>query len=416
MDKLVVNGPCSLSGEVHISRAKNAYLPILAALPLVKGKILLKNIPRLRDIETMKQLLHLMGITNTPTEDGIIFDASQMNSYEATYEIVKTMRASIFVLGPLLGRFGKARVSLPGGCAIGARPIDIHLENLEKLGAKITLEHGYVHAEAEKLIGTSLTLSFPSVGATENIMMAAVYAEGETVIDNAAMEPEIEDLGNFLNSMGAKVSGHGSKRIRIQGVKELVPREYEAIGDRIEAITYMCAALSTGSDIKMTGINPEHVDFVTKVLRDAGANITTGEDFIHVKPSKLKSLHIDTAPYPGFPTDGQAQIMALMTQIEGTSVITENIFENRFMHVPELVRMGANITLKGRSAIVEGGAKLSGAPVMCTDLRASAALVIAALSSKGKTDIQRVYHLDRGYEGLDLKLQNLGAKIERARE
>lgn len=416
MDKLVVFGPCKLQGEVHISRAKNAYLPILAALPLVKGKVLLKNIPKLRDIETMKQLLSHLGITNTQTPEGTLFDASAMTSHEATYELVKTMRASIFVLGPLLGRFGKARVSLPGGCAIGARPIDIHLENLEKLGAKITLEHGYVHAEAPKLIGTKLALSFPSVGATENVMMAAVYAEGETIIENAAMEPEIEDLGNFLNSMGAQITGHGSKRIRIQGVKELVPHEYEAIGDRIEAITYICAALATKSDVKVTGINPEHIEFVVQVLKNAGAVIETGPDYIHVKPSSLKPLHIDTAPYPGFPTDGQAQVMALMTQIPGASIMTENIFENRFMHVPELTRLGADITLKGKSAIVEGGSKLSGAPVMCTDLRASAALVVAALSAQGKTDIQRVYHLDRGYEELDRKLQQLGAKIERMRE
>ena len=416
MDKLVVTGPCKLEGDVRISRAKNAYLPILAALPLIKGNVLLKSVPKLRDIETMKQLLAHLGISHHETDQGTVFNTSDMTSHEATYELVKTMRASIFVLGPLLGRFGKAKVSLPGGCAIGARPIDIHLVNLEKLGAKITLEGGYVYAEASELIGTSLTLSFPSVGATENVMMAATLAKGETVIHNAAMEPEIEDLGNFLIAMGAKITGHGTSTIRIQGVSELVAGEYEAIGDRIEAVTYVCAALATKSHVKITGVNPDHLDFVIKILKDAGAQIEVGPDFIDVRPSELRPLNIDTAPYPGFPTDAQAQIMALMTNIKGASIITENIFENRFMHVPELVRMGADITLRGKSAFIEGGQPLSGAPVMCTDLRASAALVIAALTAKGKTDIQRVYHLERGYEGLDQKLSALGANIERMKE
>lgn len=416
MDKLVVNGPCKLEGEVRISRAKNAYLPILAALPLVKGNVTLKNVPKLRDIETMKQLLSHLGISNTQTDAGTVFNTAEMTTYEATYELVKTMRASIFVLGPLLGRFGKAKVSLPGGCAIGARPIDIHLVNLEKLGAKITLEGGYVYAEAKELIGTTLSLSFPSVGATENVMMAATLAKGVTVINNAAMEPEIEDLGNFLNAMGAKITGHGTKSIRVEGVSELKACEYEAIGDRIEAVTYVCAALATHSHLRITGVNPSHLDFVLDDLKQAGAKIEWDKDSIEIHPSTLKPLSIDTAPYPGFPTDAQAQVMALMTHISGTSTITEHIFENRFMHVPELIRMGAKIKLKGKTAVVDGVPHLSGAPVMCTDLRASAALVIAALTAKGRTDIQRVYHLDRGYEGLDIKLKALGADIKRERE
>ncbi len=416
MDKLVVNGPCRLEGEVRISRAKNAYLPILAALPLVKGNVLLKNVPKLRDIETMKQLLSHLGITNSQSEAGTVFNTAEMTTYEATYELVKTMRASIFVLGPLLGRFGKAKVSLPGGCAIGARPIDIHLTNLEKLGAKITLEGGYVYAEADELIGTTLSLSFPSVGATENVMMAATLAKGVTVINNAAMEPEIEDLGNFLNAMGAKISGHGTKSIRIEGVKELHACEYEAIGDRIEAVTYVCAALATNSHLRITGVNPTHLEFVLDALKTAGAKLEWDQSSIEIHPSTLTALNIDTAPYPGFPTDAQAQVMALMTHINGTSTITEHIFENRFMHVPELTRMGARIKLKGKTAVIDGVPNLSGAPVMCTDLRASAALVIAALTAKGRTDIQRVYHLDRGYEGLDIKLKALGADIERVRE
>lgn len=416
MDKLIVNGPCRLEGEVRISRAKNAYLPILAALPLVKGNVLLKNVPKLRDIETMKQLLAHLGITNSESAEGTVFNTAEMTTYEATYELVKTMRASIFVLGPLLGRFGKAKVSLPGGCAIGARPIDIHLTNLEKLGAKITLEGGYVYAQADELIGTTLSLSFPSVGATENVMMAATLAKGVTVINNAAMEPEIEDLGNFLNAMGAQITGHGTKSIRIEGVKELKPCEYEAIGDRIEAVTYVCAALATGAHLRITGVKPTHLEFVLEALRSAGGKLEWDESSIEIHPSTLSPLNIDTAPYPGFPTDAQAQVMALMTHINGTSTITEHIFENRFMHVPELTRMGAKIKLEGKTAVIDGVPNLSGAPVMCTDLRASAALVIAALTAKGRTDIQRVYHLDRGYEGLDLKLKALGADIERVRE
>lgn len=415
MDKLLVHGPCKLNGTVKISRAKNAYLPILAAVLLSDKKIHLKNIPDLQDIKTMIKLLQNLGVTVTKEGNVTTFDASTLNSHEATYDLVKTMRASIFVLGPLLARLGKAKVSLPGGCAIGTRPIDIHLTNLEKMGCEIHLTGGYVEASVAKLKPTHLPLSFPSVGATENLMMAAVFADGTTVIDNAALEPEIDDLANFLNAMGAKVTGIGTRKLEITGVKELKEVTYEAIGDRIEAATYLMAALATGSDVRIEEVNPAHLEFVIELLKEMGAKITTGNKFIHVEKSVLKSCHVDTAPFPGFPTDAQAQMIALCTQVKGSSVITEHIFENRFMHVPELVRLGANIVLKGKSAIIEGEQKLNAAPIMCTDLRASAALIIAALCATGTTEIQRIYHLDRGYEKLVDKLATLGAKVERVK-
>jgi UDP-N-acetylglucosamine 1-carboxyvinyltransferase len=327
--------------------------------------------------------------------------------------MVKTMRASILVLGPLLARFKTAKVSLPGGCAIGTRPIDIHLTNFEKLGAKITLQGGYVEAQTEGLKGTTLVLKFPSVGATENLMMAAVFAEGVTIIENAALEPEIVDLGNFLKKMGAKISGHGSSNITIEGVTELKEVEYEAIGDRIEAATYIMAGLITNSPIKVEGFDPRHLDAVLNVLGDMGAKLEIGKDFVLVKPSELKGTKVETSPFPGFPTDAQAQLMALAIKAQGSTIITEKIFENRFMHAPELQRLGANIFLKGNTAIIEGKSDLKGAPVMCTDLRASAALVLAALASEGVTEIDRIYHLDRGYEKMEEKLLQIGAKIKR---
>jgi UDP-N-acetylglucosamine 1-carboxyvinyltransferase len=413
MDKLLVKGPAKLSGEVEISRAKNAYLPILAGLLLTNKKIRLLNLPHLRDIRTMMKLLGNLGVEITEEGEVTTFDASKLSSHEAIYELVKTMRASIFVLGPLLGRLGKAKVSLPGGCAIGTRPIDIHLANLEKMGAKIVLESGYVFAEApEGLKGTTLALKFPSVGATENLMMAAVFAEGTTIIENAAMEPEIDDLANFLNSMGAKVSGIGSSKIVIEGVKELHETEYEAIGDRIEAATYIIAGLATQSQIKISKFNPEHLEFVLAKLVDMGAKIETGKDYVEVFPSTLKGVKIKTAPYPGFPTDVQAQMVALCTLIDGNSLMVENIFENRFMHVPELHRLGADIEQHGNALFITGGANLKAAPVMCTDLRASAALVIAALCAEGETKIDRIYHLERGYENLSAKLAKLGADVQ----
>ncbi len=415
MDKLIVTGPCTLDGRVRISRAKNAYLPILAAVLLSDKPIHLKNIPELQDIKTMIKLLSNLGVKVEKKGEFTTFDASQLNSHEATYDLVKTMRASIFVLGPLLARMKKAKVSLPGGCAIGTRPIDLHLTNLEKLGCVINLKSGYVEAQVEKMKGVHLTLAFPSVGATENLMMASVFTDGVTVIENAALEPEIDDLAHFLNAMGAKISGIGTKAITITGVMSFHEVSYEAIGDRIEASTYLMAALATGSKITIEGVNPRHLDFVIETLVQMGAEIETTEDSIAVSGKNLKGCNIDTAPFPGFPTDAQAQLIALCTLVKGTSVITENIFENRFMHVPELIRLGANITLKGKSAIIEGGTDLTAAPVMCTDLRASAALIIAALATKGETEIQRVYHLDRGYEKLEEKLTKLGAKIKRVK-
>ncbi len=413
MDKLIINGPAKLSGEIHISRAKNAYLPILAGCLLSKERIRLKNIPELRDIKTMLSLLEKLGTQITQEGEWTELYTPTLASFSATYDLVKTMRASIFVLGPLLAREGKAEVSLPGGCAIGTRPIDLHLDNLKKMGAKIDLKGGYVRAEASSLKACTLPLAFPSVGATENLMMASVFTSGTTIIENAAMEPEIEDLGNFLNSMGAKVKGHGSSRIEIEGVEHLSATEYEAIGDRIEAGTYLMAALATGSEITLTGINFKYIDFVIEKLREMGANIETSDNSITVKQSTLSGTKVETAPYPGFPTDLQAQMMALMTTAKDSSIIVENIFENRFMHVPELIRMNALIDLEGRSAFIKPSPGLSAAPVMCTDLRASAALIIAALAAEGETEIQRVYHLDRGYEKLDQKFLKLGASIKR---
>lgn len=416
MDKLIITGPCTLSGNVRISRAKNAYLPILAAVLLSDKPIHLKNIPELQDIKTMMKLLSNLGVQITKNGDTTTFNASTLNSHEATYDLVKTMRASIFVLGPLLARLGKAKVSLPGGCAIGTRPIDLHLTNLEKLGCEIELHAGYVEARVPKMLPTSLTLAFPSVGATENLIMAAVFTDGVTNIENAALEPEIDDLANFLNAMGAKITGIGTQKITIEGVKSFHEVTYEAIGDRIEASTYLMAALATGSHITIEGVKSRHIQYVVDVLRKMGAKIETTEDTIEVFKSELKGCQLDTAPFPGFPTDAQAQMIALCTQVKGISVITENIFENRFMHVPELIRLGADITLKGKLAIIEGGAPLTAAPIMCTDLRASAALIIAALATKGDTELQRVYHLDRGYEKLEEKFSKLGAKIKRVKE
>ena len=417
MDKIIVKGPCKLEGSVKISKAKNAYLPILAGVLLSDKKITLNEIPNLRDINTMLKLLGNLGVGIERADNSVILDPSTMNSHEATYDLVKTMRASIFTLGPILTRLHKAKVSLPGGCAIGTRPIDLHLTNLEKMGAKITVERGYVYAESEgRLKGAHLVLAFPSVGATENLMMAATLAEGTTIIENAALEPEIDDLANFLNAMGAKVTGIGTKKIQIEGVKELNEVDYTAIGDRIEAATYIMAALATKSKVKVTDFDPHHLEFVLDELKNMGAKLNIGENFVEVLPSDLKSCKVDTAPFPGFPTDVQAQMMALVTQVKGSSIITEHIFENRFMHVPELNRLGASIELKGNTAFVEGESKLKGAPVMCTDLRASAALIIAALASEGETEISRVYHLDRGYDNLASKLQEIGAKITRVAE
>lgn len=416
MDKLLVTGPSKLSGKVSISRAKNAYLPILAAVILSDKPIHLVNIPDLQDIKTMIKLLTMLGVDVSVNGNVTTFNAKNLKSHEATYDLVKTMRASIFVLGPLLARLNKAKVSLPGGCAIGTRPIDIHLENLEKMGARIELEAGYVEAHVDQFKPVHITLSFPSVGATENLMMAAVFTKGETIIENAALEPEIDDLANFLNAMGAKVSGIGTSKLHVHGVDSLNEVTYEAIGDRIEASTYLMAAIATNSEIEITDVNPVHLDFVIETLKKMGAKIETTEKTIKVfKHEKLRGCNIDTAPFPGFPTDAQAQLLALCCVIDAGSIVTENIFENRFMHVPELVRLGADIKLKGNTAFISGGRPMKSAPVMCTDLRASAALIIAALVASGETEIQRIYHLDRGYEKLEQKLIGLGANVKRVK-
>jgi UDP-N-acetylglucosamine 1-carboxyvinyltransferase len=420
MDKLLVQGPCQLSGQVEISSAKNATLPILAATILCPYPVRYVGIPDLMDVGTILKLLESMGVKVTKKDHEVIVDASRLENQHADYTLVKTMRASVLVLGPLLARYGVASVSLPGGCAIGARPVDIHLSGLEKMGAQIEIENGYIKAKCDKLKGAIVSFPFPSVGATENIMMAAVLAEGETVIENAAQEPEIDDLADFLMAQGVKIEGAGTSRITIQGMKEHElkpsPRPYRVIGDRIEAATFIIAGIMGGGAVKVTGFNPAHLQFVLDVLKKMGANLEIGEDYVQIHPSpRLKGTMIETLPFPGFPTDVQAQMMALMSVVDGHSIVTETIFENRFMHVPEMIRMGAKINLKGNAALIEGVESLSGAPVMCTDLRASAALILCALIADGQTEIQRVYHLDRGYEKIDEKLTRLGAKIQRVK-
>lgn len=415
MDKLVIKGGKSLKGEVTISGSKNASLPICIASILAPGMSTITNVPRLRDISTTARLLESLGAVVRQDGNRMELDASTINTVEATYDLVKTMRASVLVLGPLLARFGRSRVSLPGGCAIGARPIDQHLQGLKALGAEITLEHGYVEAVAKKgLKGARINFDISTVGGTEHLMMAAALAKGETVLENAAREPEINDLADYINRMGGKIEGAGTDTIRIQGVKELSPAAYEVMPDRIEAGTFMCAAAMTGGDIRIKGMKLEHLDALTFKLMDTGAEITHRDDIVRIKgPSRPQAVNIKTRPYPGFATDMQAQFMALMCVADGASVITENIFENRFMHVSELQRFGADITVSGNSATVKGVRKLSGAPVMATDLRASACLVLAGLVADGTTEIGRIYHLDRGYEQIETKLSALGADIKR---
>jgi UDP-N-acetylglucosamine 1-carboxyvinyltransferase len=420
MDKLIVNGPCTLNGAVEVSSAKNATLPILVATLLCPYPVHFETIPALMDVGTITKLLQSLGVKVTNSGTQTTLDATVLQNQHADYSLVKTMRASVLVLGPLLARYGVAEVSLPGGCAIGARPVDIHLMGMEKLGAEIHIENGYIKANCTKLKGTTITLPFPSVGATENLMMAAVLAEGETVIENAAMEPEIDDLADFLIAQGVKIQGAGTSRIIIHGmdINDLRPQEkpYRVIGDRIEAATFIIAAIMSGGDMRVEGFNPKHLAYVLEILSKMGAQFEIGPDYVHIKKSaRLKGTAIETAPYPGFPTDVQAQMMALMSIVDGNSIVTETIFENRFMHVPEMGRMGAKVTLKGNSALIEGVESLSAAPVMCTDLRASAALILCALIANGESEIQRVYHLDRGYEKIDEKLTKLGAKIRRVK-
>lgn len=418
MDKLIIKGGNRLKGDVSISGSKNASLPICMATVLAGGICNLGNVPVLRDISTTAKLLQSLGATVDRNGSTLKIDTSTINTAEATYDLVKTMRASVLVLGPLLARFGRARVSLPGGCAIGARPIDQHLKGLKALGAEITLEHGYVEAVAKKrLKGTRINFDISTVGGTEHLMMAAATAKGETLLENSAREPEIADLANFLNRMGAKIEGAGTDTIQIQGVSELKPANYEVMPDRIEAGTFMCAAAITGGDIKIHGMRLDHLDALVFKLQDAGVEIINRDNVVRVKgPKRPQAVNIKTRPYPGFPTDMQAQFMALMCIAEGASVISENIFENRYMHVSELLRFGADITVEGNAATIKGVKKLSGAPVMATDLRASASLILAGLVSDNTTEVSRIYHLDRGYESIEKKLAALGARIERVPE
>jgi UDP-N-acetylglucosamine 1-carboxyvinyltransferase len=413
MDKLVIEGGVSLNGEVSISGAKNAALPLMAASLLAGGKHSFANVPRLRDIRTMQILLSNLGVVSEHG-DRLEIDSSDIHTFEAPYELVKTMRASVLVLGPLVARHRRARVSLPGGCAIGARPINLHLSGLQQMGVEIELDHGYVIAKAPKLRGATIRFDQVTVTGTENLMMAASLADGVTILQNAAQEPEVVALAEYLNSMGACVEGAGTPEIRIEGSRELIPGSFTVIPDRIETGTYLIAAGITDGDLEIKGCRPDHLHAVIQNLALTGLSIQSGPGSLRVRRvSPIKSLNIKTRPYPAFPTDMQAQFMALMALGDGVSLITEKIFENRFMHVLELKRLGANIELEGRTAVVRGVPRLSGAPVMATDLRASASLVLAALAAEGVTEIHRIYHLDRGYETIEKKLAAIGARVWR---
>lgn len=414
MDRLVIEGGSKLSGEVAVSGAKNAALPAMAATLLASGSTTVDRVPCLNDVLTMGKLLEYMGAISDTCNGGVTLDTSALDRFEAPYELVKTMRASVLVLGPLVARHGRARVSLPGGCAIGARPINLHLMGLERMGARVELEEGYVTASAKRLNGAKIYLDIASVTCTENLMMAASLAKGTTVIENAAREPEIPCLARMLTAMGARIKGAGQSIIEIEGVDELHPVTHEIIPDRIEAGTFMAAAAITGSEITITGAAPDHLDAVALKFRETGVDIQSKGDTITVKgPERLHCADLKTVPHPGFPTDMQAQFMSMMSLAEGTSTIQERIFENRFMHVAELTRMGANITEDAGVATVRGVKELKGAEVMATDLRASASLVVAALAAKGKSIVHRIYHLDRGYYRLEEKLSGLGANITR---
>lgn len=416
MDKLAIEGGHRLEGEVAISGAKNAALPILAACLLTPDPLELHNVPDLRDVSTMLELLARMGVRVERLGDRVRLEARQIEQALAPYDLVKTMRASILVLGPLLARVGEARVSLPGGCAIGARPVDQHIKGLQAMGAEIALEHGDIHARASRLRGAKLVTDMVTVTGTGNLMMAAVLADGMTVIENAAREPEIVDLANCLNAMGARINGAGSDIIRVEGVARLHAASHRIMPDRIETGTYLCAVAVTGGQARLTGTSAAYLDAVVDKLLDAGCEIIPERNAIRITaPPRLRAVSVRTAPYPAFPTDMQAQFMALNCVAEGTAVIRETIFENRFLHAVELSRMGANLRVDGNTAIVIGGAELQGARVMATDLRASASLVIAGLAATGETLIDRIYHLDRGYEDLETKLGALGARVRRVR-
>lgn len=414
MDEIIINGGRRLCGDVRISGAKNSALPILASTILSGGQCVITNVPRVVDVLTMGKLLGMLGATVVQEGNRAVIQAEAIHSTEAPYDLVKTMRASVLVLGPLLARFGEAKVSLPGGCAIGSRPVNLHLAALAKLGADIAIEHGYITAKAKRLKGARIYCDTPTVTGTENIMMAATLAEGTTVLENAAKEPEIVDLAEFLIKRGGRIHGAGTDVITIDGVQELHGGDHEVIPDRIEAGTYLAAAAMTRGDVTVTHCRPGHLEAVLMKLREVGADIQEDKDWVRLTvPGSLRGADVKTLPFPGFPTDMQAQMAALMTLAEGTSVITETVFESRFMHVEELRRMGADIRVEGNRLVVTGRHKLTGAPVMASDLRASAGLIVAGLAAEGTTQVQRVYHLDRGYERIEEKLSGLGADIHR---
>lgn len=419
MDKLLIRGGRQLRGEVLISGAKNAALPELCAALLSDRPVTLHNVPRLNDVTTMLKLLRNMGVAAERDDNGTVrLDAGPLHTPEAPYELVKTMRASVLALGPLLARFGKARVSLPGGCAIGSRPVDQHIKGLQAMGAEIVVEHGYMVASIadgrRRLRGARITTDMVTVTGTENFLMAAALADGETVLENAAQEPEITDLAEMLIEMGAKIEGHGTSRIRIQGVEKLGGCTHRVVADRIEAGTFLCAVAATGGEVLLRHGRADHLDAVIEKLLEAGVQVDAAEEGIRVRSQgRLKAQSFRTTEYPGFPTDMQAQFMALNVIAEGTSTVTETIFENRFMHVDEMLRLGAKIQTDGKVAVIEGVRQLSGATVMATDLRASASLVIAGLVAEGETLVDRIYHLDRGYDRMESKLRGLGADIER---
>ena len=417
MDKLLIEGGVPLTGEIGVSGAKNATLPILTAALLTGERLTVSNVPHLRDVTTMLNLLAQMGVTVSMDEKlGVELAASNITDPVASYELVKTMRASVLVLGPLVARCGEARVSLPGGCAIGLRPVDQHLKGLQAMGAEVSIEHGYISVRAKRLRGANICMDLVTVTGTENLMMAATLAAGTTRIENAAREPEVVDLADCLNAMGARVRGAGSDVITIEGVERLHGARHRVMPDRIETGTFLAAAAATGGSIRLTGARPDILDSVLEKLREAGAVIETGRDWIALKTNgALSAVNVRTSPYPAFPTDMQAQFMALDSVARGTALVTETIFENRFMHVQELKRLGADIEVEGNTAVVKGVPHLDGATVMATDLRASASLVLAGLIARGTTTVERVYHLDRGYERIEEKLTRLGARIKRVR-
>jgi len=416
LDKLIISGGAPLRGEIRISGAKNAVLPILAATMLADSTVTVGNVPHLHDVTTTMELLGRMGVSLVVDEKmNIEADPRTIHDFSAPYDLVKTMRASILVLGPLVARYGRADVSLPGGCAIGSRPVNLHVKGLQALGAEISVENGYIKARARRLRGARLVMDMVTVTGTENLMMAAALALGETIIENAAREPEVVDLANFLNQMGAKIEGAGTDTLHIQGVENLSGTEYRVLPDRIETGTYLVAAAITGGRVKLKNTRPDLMEAVLQSLREAGAMITEGEDWIELdmQGNRPRAVEVRTAPYPAFPTDMQAQFTALNAVAEGVGTITETVFENRFMHVHEMQRMGADVRVEGNTAITRGVQRLTAAPVMATDLRASASLVLAGLVATGDTVVDRIYHIDRGYECIEEKLAQLGAKIRR---